>query len=732
MALKQIKDSNSDLKEFQEALKEVSTLGINQQQEDVKKLVKYEEELKKKSAQKIIASKYKLEKEAQDKVNKETLDVYKEILSLSKEEQEDRLAALGIQSAMYKQWLDEAQKRLDEAAEKLKKETQEAARQKQKEQAKDNLYNLFGQGTEQAGGLQGFLTSSFTQGLSGVFDSVIKTYADYQARINTRLLGANEKTFGSIMNSINIASPFYKTESYIQNVNRLVEAGISQNIEQRAFLETIKDELVTTFDTTNKTLTRLVRIQNDDSTAARMGMEGFLNNFLNQTFSTTEYLTDVFDSTTGYLEQATAMMTASTSTALEYTIQKWLGSLYSVGMSASSVNAIAQAVGQLASGDISVLGSGMGNLLAMASGGDLATYFKEGLTEATANVLMSSLVSYLGDLNAYDTNIVKTQLAETFGVTAADIKAAANLANLDLASISSSTLSYLQGEDYLGYLMTGASGRIGPATFMSNFLSNLKFNLGKGIAESPALYGLYEAGKLVSELGKFSTTASAIGGALTLASVGAGGIASIINTFKGGGSLTGSLLSEYNQLASKSLKSVSYGVGLSGTGVSESGYIKTSGGTADTIDNGLAGGIQETKELSKTIGVSTEDDIEIVVPKIYKYLTGVFDSKLDTLIKLNSIQSNYSVIDTTGANITNVMSAIMGGTSVNVVANEEEDTNTQLVNTISENVVNIYSLLDSVVKGEQWFSVKDINAAATMPTTIGTAVSGITNYLRTI
>ena len=60
-------------------------------------------------------------------------------------------------------------------------------------------------------------------------------------------------------------SPFYKTTDYIANVDKLVQEGIVQNLEQRAFLETIKDELVTTFDATNDTLERLVRIQNEDA-----------------------------------------------------------------------------------------------------------------------------------------------------------------------------------------------------------------------------------------------------------------------------------------------------------------------------------------------------------------------------------------------------------------------------------------------------------------------------------
>ena len=105
---------------------------------------------------------------------------------------------------------------------------------------------------------------------------------------------------------------------------------------------------------------------------------------------------------------------------------------------------------------------------------------------------------------------------------------------------------------------------------------------------------------------------------------------------------------------------------------------------------------------------SSDDDVDVVVPNIYKYLTTTFDAKIDTLIKLSAINSNYSVVDTMGNNLTNSMKAIMGGNSVVVQANavEKED----LTKTISDSVVGIYDILNKVVNGELQLAVRDVSS----------------------
>ena len=102
----------------------------------------------------------------------------------------------------------------------------------------------------------------------------------------------------------------------------MVNTGISYNVEQRAFLMTISDKIATTFNATNGTLLRLVRIQQQDTTAARLGMESALTAFLNNMYETTEYMTSLAEQVKGDLAEAMSLMEAKTAVSLEHTVQK--------------------------------------------------------------------------------------------------------------------------------------------------------------------------------------------------------------------------------------------------------------------------------------------------------------------------------------------------------------------------------------------------------------------------
>ena len=106
-------------------------------------------------------------------------------------------------------------------------------------------------------------------------------------------------------------SPFVKQENIVSNLETLVGKGISYNIEQRAFLMTVKDKIATTFDAADGTLLRLIRIQQADSTAGRLGMESALNAFLNEMYETSEYLTDLASTVRGSLDEVEALMGAA-------------------------------------------------------------------------------------------------------------------------------------------------------------------------------------------------------------------------------------------------------------------------------------------------------------------------------------------------------------------------------------------------------------------------------------
>ena len=76
-------------------------------------------------------------------------------------------------------------------------------------------------------------------------------------------------------------------------------------------------------------------------------------------FENTEYLSNEFDSVTSALIEASSQLPTDMGVEFEYIVQKWLGSLYGVGMSDETVSGIAQALGYLGSGNITLADLGI-------------------------------------------------------------------------------------------------------------------------------------------------------------------------------------------------------------------------------------------------------------------------------------------------------------------------------------------------------------------------------------
>ena len=117
-------------------------------------------------------------------------------------------------------------------------------------------------------------------------------------------------------------SPLVKQADVVSNLKNLVSQGIAYNVEQRAFLDTVSDKIATTFEATDATLLKLVRIQQADTTAARLGMEAALTAFLNNMYETTEYMTQAANNIRASIYEASAVMGAAEATAFEYQVQK--------------------------------------------------------------------------------------------------------------------------------------------------------------------------------------------------------------------------------------------------------------------------------------------------------------------------------------------------------------------------------------------------------------------------
>jgi len=358
--------------------------------------------------------------------------------------------------------------------------------------------------------------SEISSGLANLalrLDKQVDEIAGYKSFFDTRLQGSriNDTFMGSYWQrmSLDIAgsagvSPLIRQETVVKNLQTMVDKGISFNVEQRAFLETLKEKIATTFDANNGTLLRLVRIQQADSTAARLGMESMMTTFLNGMFENTEYLKDVATSVKSSLEESMAMMSAVDAVGFEYQVQKWMGSLYSVGMSQQSVQSIADAFGKLAAGDISALGSdGAGNLIVMAANKanlSIADMLASGLDESDTNRLLGAVIDYLGEISEQtaDSHVVRQQMAKVFGMKGSDLVAATNLMS-SRNTIYNSSSNYSRSMQQLYNMAGSMASRTSTGELMKNMWDNFNYTTASGIASNPATYSIFKIGKLLKD-----------------------------------------------------------------------------------------------------------------------------------------------------------------------------------------------------------------------------------------
>ena len=347
----------------------------------------------------------------------------------------------------------------------------------------------------------GKMLSELTNGL----DTIMSTYAQYQAKINARIQGTG-LSYKNLEDNISKAvgiQPYVKTQDMVTNLAALVDSGIAYNIELRAFIQTMKDNIATTFDATNGTLLRLIRIQQADSTAARLGLEANLTRYFNAMYQNTEYLSSQFDNVSAALLEASSTMTNQNAVAFEYQVQKWLGSMFGVGVSDNAVSGIAQALGMLGSGNVSGLSSSQyQNLLVMAASraglsyGELLT---GGLTSKSTNALMQAMVGYLQEIASGTNKVVQSELGRVFGVTMSDLQSVLNINTELMRDINEQSLSYEASLAEVMYQLKQLPSRLSIATMMDNVWSNLQWGLGTGIASNPALYGIWKVTSLIQD-----------------------------------------------------------------------------------------------------------------------------------------------------------------------------------------------------------------------------------------
>lgn len=508
--------------------------------------------------------------------------------------------------------------------------------------------------------------ATFAKSLNNDIESIAKQ----KSSIDTRLQGSRAATKGGSYwdqmssNVLGMAgiSPFVKQSDVANRISSMVEQGIAFNVEQRAMLDTLKDKIATTFDATNGTLLRLIRVQQQDTTAARLGMESALTGFLNNMYETTEYMRGIADSVKGSLEEAMSLMSGENALSFEYQVQKWMGSLYSVGMNQSSVQSLSGIVGQIAAGQLAGLTSGGGsNLAIMAAnraGLSIADMMSQGLDESDTNKLMTAMVEYLGGIynETKDNKVIQQQYASIFGLTAADLKAAANLSN-SVGNIAKNGLSYNSAISQL-YNMAGSMyQRTSIGEMLTNMKSNAMYSMAGSIANNPVLYGINEMANLLDTF--------------------AGGIQlPFINTFFGGVDLhtsvadimrSGAMLGGIGTAVAKMISAGSGG-GVSGTGILDALGIKNSQGSF--VTRGTGAGLATARGLSTsasgtTVSNSSMDDIK------GKSMTDASDSANNQLAEATNDQDEITMkdVNTNVLNIYELLERVVNGTeSLHVIA----------------------------------------------------------------
>jgi hypothetical protein len=514
-------------------------------------------------------------------------------------------------------------------------------------------------------------------------DASVRKMADMQGFIDTRLQGSKDNnmwllSYGKQLlrdaKSIAGASPFIKQEKLVENMRTLVDKGISYHIKQRAFLMTIQEKVASTFDAADATLLRLIRIQQQDSTAGRLGMESALNSFLNSMYETSEYLESVAKSVRGSLEEMQALMEGKDAAELEYQVQKWMGSLYSVGMSDSAVQSIAQTFGQIASGDVSGLtGSGTGNLLIMAAneaGMSIADILQDGLKADETNKLMQAMVNYLAEIAeaSSDSKVVQQQLANVYGIKASDLRAAANLST-STKDVSKTNKSYFDMMMQLNLMANTIGLRTSISEGMTNMWDNIMYSMASTQASNPILYLLPKMANLLKDV-----TGGEGGGGIALPFLNVYGFGVDLNT----------TVSDLMLVAS-----------MAGTALGALGPAVT--GLVDLV-NPLAGTM-----MMMRAGINPLDGA-------LRVLARGTPATLQNTSGASTSESGQIVGNSSGDDIKNAtLQDAEDSKKKQMVEAKEEETADDVAMKADLAVVNIYNLLEEVAHGSQSLRVRVIN-----------------------
>lgn len=357
---------------------------------------------------------------------------------------------------------------------------------------------------------------------------------EYLSKVNTRLDTGdlnNSRNFDNIATGFNAifgSTKYFSQKSLIGKLGDLVDQGVVFNVEQRAILSELSKRMVDTFNMIDDHLLTLTKLQQADMSIAQLGAESLLTEFFNNTFQDNSYMTNMYDSVTSSIMNALSTMNAQDAVAFNYNVNKWLGSLYSLGMSDSGVSTLAEGINAFATGNADYFS---GNdaarvLFASASEGAFADALVNGLNASNIDTLMGNIIDYLSSISADTNNVTKQVKAGIFGgLSYSDIRSVANLTVSDVQSIKNSQATWETTKQHVeDYLLDFAEQNTTLAIQMKNLVDNTKYALGENFVQNKVAYTGYKIGQF---------TGGWIGDALMKLSEGWGAI-QIIDTLVNG------------------------------------------------------------------------------------------------------------------------------------------------------------------------------------------------------
>ena len=356
------------------------------------------------------------------------------------------------------------------------------------------------------GALKVALGTGWNKAMSSV-DDYLSTYTQNFTSVTTRLQnsGYTYENINKVFKANTAANPYVRYDKLLTKLNSLVEEGVAKGVAQRAFLGTIAEEVATTFDATQTSLLQIVRIQQADTTAQRLGLEANFTRLLNYYSGDTSYLSQAFDSVQQTLIGTSSQMSADASIEFEYIVQKWLGSLGSVGVDSSTLQTIAEGINYLGTGNVEALSSNsaLQNLLVMSAnraGLNYGTILTNGLGINDTNTLLKSLIQYVQEISNSNNNVVKSAYANLFGVKISDMAAFNNLDSTVIDQIYQQAMTSSDTITELQWQLGQADKRYHLSTKIQNLLDNTFMGIGMGVANNPATYGLYKAASMLEAI----------------------------------------------------------------------------------------------------------------------------------------------------------------------------------------------------------------------------------------